>query len=72
MKMPEGWVLKATLPPALAAEKAESWGSSWCVCGKAVKNKANQGKNSKLDLDMVKQRDLLKTFRIMTQTVLTV
>lgn len=38
------------------------------VCGKAVKNKSNQGKNPKLNLDVVKQRDLLKTFRIMTQT----
>ena len=36
--------------------------------GKAVKDKANlQGKNCELDLDVFKQRDLAKEFRIMTQ-----
>lgn len=35
---------------------------------KAVKDKVNlQGKNGELNLDVVKQRDLVKEFRIMTQ-----
>lgn len=38
------------------------------VCGKAVKGKANlQRENCELDLDVVKQRNLVKGFRIMTQ-----
>lgn len=38
------------------------------MCGKAVKDKADlQRKNRELDLDVVKQRDVVKEFIIMTQ-----
>lgn len=62
-----GWVLEAALPSA-PAQRVPKAGTAAGVRGKAVKNKAYEGKNSKLDLNMVKQRDLLKTFRMMTQT----